>query len=816
MFSNLFSLKERKVSKFSRSKVLKSSIFLILAMLISSLAFADATITVTTLLTTVDGDTNSISALMIDPGADETISFDEALAAAKNSLGVNTIEFAVTGTISMTGGYGLGSATDSGLSIIGPDENDPSAITFDGTDAGENSHCFQSSSFDSNIEIRNIKIINCPRAVFSLIGEDLTLDNIYMADNGREPMIDFWMNEVTNTNITISNCLFENAAAGVLWAQLINNSTFSNNTITNPVESGFECKYCSNNTITNNTIISPGQWGILLIDDSDENSISGNSVINAGADGIAINSNSTDTICQNNTVSLNTVANATLTGITVNASNTNITNNIVYGSGNGGIVIPNANASNNDLSFNEIYNCVGAGVSVQNQLSDLENNTIYNNSSDGVSIDHDGTSIVRNNIIVGNSGFGISVSSGTVTSNFNNVYDNTSGSYNEISEGESDVSVDPFFVDAANGDFNLKGFSRCIDAGSTDGSNPDNETDIGAQVYGERSPSINVPDDFALIQDAIDYAATGDTILVAEKEDAYEETLEMKSDITLSCASELGDCILQGGDEDNPAVDFNNISNAVIDKFVIQSEEGVGIEFWNGSYANIIRDSIVKDTFEFNIECETAGTNILKNVDFDYLENPEKTYIEEGTLNVSYKIRVKVQEDDDPISNAKVEIFYLSESPVFSGFTNSDGFTTYTNNLAGYSLTPEGQTDVREYSLSVSHSDYENYYLSPILAEEQNSQITVSLVAATLVENNDDNDTEPSTITLLTGNNEPDLNIDGKVFGEGEDEIGKGDFISGGGCVLNSNKQNFNYIFILLLFTLLQINRFRKVKPKKF
>src|SRR4051812_34508646 len=61
-----------------------------------------STVTVGNLTDDVNGTTTSIAALLADPG-DDGISLREAVAAANNDAGADTIDFAVSGTITLGG-----------------------------------------------------------------------------------------------------------------------------------------------------------------------------------------------------------------------------------------------------------------------------------------------------------------------------------------------------------------------------------------------------------------------------------------------------------------------------------------------------------------------------------------------------------------------------------------------------------------------------------------------------------------------------------------------------------------------------------------
>jgi len=77
-----------------------------------------ADVTVSNNLDIDNGDTSSITNLIATPGGDG-ISLREAITAANNTTGANSIDFSVTGTITLNSYYGALQITDS-TTITGP------------------------------------------------------------------------------------------------------------------------------------------------------------------------------------------------------------------------------------------------------------------------------------------------------------------------------------------------------------------------------------------------------------------------------------------------------------------------------------------------------------------------------------------------------------------------------------------------------------------------------------------------------------------------------------------------------------------------
>jgi len=82
-----------------------------------------------------------------------------------------------------------------------------------------------------------------------------------------------------------------------------------------------------------------------------------------------------------------------------------------------------------------------------------------------------GKPVIVNNIVINNyskfSAGGISANS-ELYLDYNDIWHNHGGDYYGIDPGLHDISTEPLFVDAANGDYHLASGSPCIDAGSPD------------------------------------------------------------------------------------------------------------------------------------------------------------------------------------------------------------------------------------------------------------------------------------------------------------------------------------------------------------
>ncbi len=153
------------------------------------------------------------------------------------------------------------------------------------------------------------------------------------------------------------------------------------------------------------------------------------------------------------------------------------------------------------------------------------NNTIIGNSSrSGGGIHNSGGAAILANIIVNNSGGqiggGIYSTSSSALLDYNNVWGNTLGPQDpnnpnspnsNVPLGTHSISVDPYFVDAENGDYHLLSGSPCIGMGTLSDvpdtdieGNPrpnpsDSNPDIGAYEHSWANPLITNSDGGAIV-----------------------------------------------------------------------------------------------------------------------------------------------------------------------------------------------------------------------------------------------------------------------------------------------------------------------------
>ncbi len=154
------------------------------------------------------------------------------------------------------------------------------------------------------------------------------------------------------------------------------------------------------------------------------------------------------------------------------------------------------------IKRNIIYNNSRYGVdnrnaNDQNIIATIDHNTIDNNGDAGINCDNSNPMITNNIItntfrVAGNcGGAGIrATSNGFPTSRFNDLWNNLGGNYCDagnavILSKEGDISADPMYVDASNGDYHVQENSPCIDAGDPNSEldSDGTRTDMGALSF---------------------------------------------------------------------------------------------------------------------------------------------------------------------------------------------------------------------------------------------------------------------------------------------------------------------------------------------
>ena len=224
-----------------------------------------------------------------------------------------------------------------------------------------------------------------------------------------------------------------------------------------------------NNNISGNSADSPGSsGGGIYCYNSDSiitnNNISGNSAVNSGG---GIKCLWRSPVITYNTITLNS-AGGSGGGIYCDHSSATLTNNTIIenssagGSGGGGIFCDYSFPiiTNNTIEGNSAND--GGGIYCYLSSSPMITNTIlWNNSPEEIYLDEDSS----------------------ITITYSDIQDGW--------EGETNIDVDPMFVDPDNGDYHLQVGSPCIDAGDPNSpKDPDGtRADIGAFYYDQIVPT---------------------------------------------------------------------------------------------------------------------------------------------------------------------------------------------------------------------------------------------------------------------------------------------------------------------------------------
>lgn len=323
-----------------------------------------------------DANTNSPAHLIVDPGADGVISLREAIIAANNRSGADTITFNVAGTITLQGGLPSLNDADGGTTIEGAGD-----IVLDGANLGGSIVGLQLSSAENVLS--GLTIINFPGHGVGISGVTATGNSVVgclIGTNGTA------IRANGGHGIEIANLAAANIIGGVDAA--------SRNIISGNERSGVYVAGAPDNVITGNYIglstsglaaVANDEAGVTLIDGATGTSLGGDAdgegnVISANNDsGVVISGAGT----AGNTVSGNIIglaANGTgqlgnvdqgialfdgasgniIGGTAVEAGN------VISGNAGAAVLVDGAATVENTIRFNEITGNFGTGIDLSN------------------------------------------------------------------------------------------------------------------------------------------------------------------------------------------------------------------------------------------------------------------------------------------------------------------------------------------------------------------------------------------------------------------------------------------------------------------
>ncbi len=333
------------------------------------------TAAVSTVSDVADGDTQSPAHLIIDPGDDGVISLREAIIAANNRAGDDTISFTVGGTIFLTAG--LPSLTDDGTTIDGG-----GTIVIDGSALGGSLVGLQLTSADN--VLRGLTIVNFPGSGVEVLGASATgnviADN-FIGTNGTTAMGN------GGHGVLIRNGASDNVVGGADAddRNIIASNTDSGVSLTDADTTGNRVigNYIGVNSLGSGSLAN-GEHGVLIQNEASDNEVGGTAegegnLISANSEsGVYISgTDTTGNVVAGNRIGLNASGAATLgnvsSGVTVAGD---ASDNVIGGtdagagntiSGNGtGVRVDGAASLGNTIRGNEITANLGVGIDLNN------------------------------------------------------------------------------------------------------------------------------------------------------------------------------------------------------------------------------------------------------------------------------------------------------------------------------------------------------------------------------------------------------------------------------------------------------------------
>ena len=283
-------------------------------------------------------------------------------------------------------------------------------------------------------------------------------------------------------------------------------------------------------------------------------------------------------------------------GVLLNQTNANFTNCLITGNSTEGTDGIFSTSSTVNIIFSTIVNNGTNEITTNNSILAIKNSIVWNDLNEALVLSTDSS-------------------------------DEIDISYSDIREyslGIENINSDPMFVDKDNSNFNLTNNSACLGRGTvidsilTDlegnlrpnpqGSSPDMGCYESESLTSTFSSMVHVPADFLTIQEAINYALDGDTVLVSQG--TYYENIEIvgknvvlasqfiftgdESDIseTIIDGNQAGRVILINSDTSSISRsnsindEYQNISNRVFNNIIDQNTIIMGFTIRNGSTIN--------------------------------------------------------------------------------------------------------------------------------------------------------------------------------------------------------------------------------------
>jgi Lamin Tail Domain/Periplasmic copper-binding protein (NosD) len=246
----------------------------------------------------------------------------------------------------------------------------------------------------------------------------------------------------------------------------------------------------------------------------------------------------------------------------------------IYAEGAGDVTVDAARLGRNwygiyasvvdDLQFTNgfVFSNPAGGIATDYVAAgDIVNNTVLGNAFSGsshylsgaISLGRSGAEKVYNNIIVSNY-YGLNCYSCTSSWGYNLIWGNTTDYVNDASAASTNLSVDPLFADAGEGDYSLSVSSPCIDAGST---TRGASTDVDGETRPQGSATDIGFDEYA----TTDYDLIITEVMANAKTETTGEFVEIYNNGSSSV--DLAGLVLTDGDDSDALVAYGSSSTVL-------------------------------------------------------------------------------------------------------------------------------------------------------------------------------------------------------------------------------------------------------------